>query len=318
MSAATPDILLPDHAEAGPRDGVLKPVGAVLVMGGGIAGVQSALDLAEQGYYVYLVENSPAIGGTMAMLDKTFPTNDCSMCILSPKLVEAERHLNIELITYADVISLEGEPGRFKARIRKRARSIDPDKCVGCGACVENCLVQNQIHLPHDGDIRVVLPEQSEELQILDDILQRHNFDSANLIAMLLEINERFRYLSEPHLNYVSLRTQIPLSQIYHVATFYSAFSLTPRGKHEIKVCMGTTCHLMGAPRILEEICGILNVEPGQTTRDGLFTVETVNCLGQCAFAPAIAIDHHHFSMERGRCREVIDQFVQSHAQVPA
>ncbi|MGB9846150.1 MAG: FAD-dependent oxidoreductase, partial [Desulfotomaculales bacterium] len=74
-------------------------VGAVMVVGAGIAGIQASLDLAESGYYVYLVESSPAIGGTMPMLDKTFPTNDCSMCILSPKLVECGRHLNIEILT---------------------------------------------------------------------------------------------------------------------------------------------------------------------------------------------------------------------------
>ena len=87
-----------------------KPVGAVLVVGGGIGGIQAALDLAESGYYVYLVEKSPQIGGVMAQLDKTFPTCDCSVCILSPKLVECARHLNIELLSYADVEEIQGNP----------------------------------------------------------------------------------------------------------------------------------------------------------------------------------------------------------------
>src|SRR5512142_2716473 len=87
--------------------------GAVMVVGGGIAGTQAALDLAGSGFYVYLVEHSPSIGGAMARLDKTFPTNDCSMCILSPKLVECGRHLNIELMTMADVEAIEGEAGHF-------------------------------------------------------------------------------------------------------------------------------------------------------------------------------------------------------------
>ena len=117
-------------------------VGAVLVLGGGIAGIQAALDLADSGYKVYLVEKSPAIGGTMAQLDKTFPTNDCSMCILSPKLVEAARHLNIEVITYADLVEVRGEPGKFKAKIRKRARYVDLEKCTGCGECYNNCPVK--------------------------------------------------------------------------------------------------------------------------------------------------------------------------------
>ena len=117
-------------------------VGAVMVVGGGIGGIQAALDLAESGYKVYLVEESPAIGGTMAQLDKTFPTNDCSMCILSPKLVECGRHPNIELLTYSDILSSEGEPGHFKVKIRKRARSVDLEKCTGCGACYASCPVR--------------------------------------------------------------------------------------------------------------------------------------------------------------------------------
>jgi heterodisulfide reductase subunit A-like polyferredoxin len=116
-------------------------VGAVLVVGGGIAGVQASLDLAESGYYVYLLESSPAIGGVMAQLDKTFPTNDCSMCILSPKLVEAGRHLNIEIIPNAELLSLKGEPGNFKAEIRKRPRYVDLEKCTSCNDCTEVCPV---------------------------------------------------------------------------------------------------------------------------------------------------------------------------------
>ena len=119
--------------------------GSVLVVGGGIAGMQSALDLADSGYYVYLLEKSPSIGGVMSQLDKTFPTNDCAMWIISPKLVEVGRHLNIELITYADLESVEGSPGNFKVRIKKRARSINMDLCTGCGSCVENCPVTNDI-----------------------------------------------------------------------------------------------------------------------------------------------------------------------------
>ena len=121
-----------------------KKVGAVLVIGGGIGGIQAALDLADSGFYVYLLEKSPAIGGTMSQLDKTYPTNDCSMCIMAPKLVECGRHLNIEIITYADIESVEGSAGNFKVKVKKRARSIDLDRCIGCGLCVENCPVTNQ------------------------------------------------------------------------------------------------------------------------------------------------------------------------------
>lgn len=116
--------------------------GAVLVVGGGIAGIQASLDLAESGYFVYLVESSPAIGGTMAMLDKTFPTNDCSMCILSPKLVECGRHLNIKILTMADVVDVQGEPGNFTVTVRQRPRYVDVEKCKGCGDCAEACPIE--------------------------------------------------------------------------------------------------------------------------------------------------------------------------------
>jgi len=121
-----------------------EKIGAVMVVGGGIGGIQAALDLADSGFYVYLVERSSSIGGRMAQLDKTFPTNDCSMCIMGPKLVECGRHLNIEIITYADIESIQGSPGNFKVKIRKRARSINTELCTGCGICVENCPVTNQ------------------------------------------------------------------------------------------------------------------------------------------------------------------------------
>jgi len=121
----------------------MTKVGAVLVVGGGIGGVQSALDLADSGYKVYLVDRAPAIGGIMAMLDKTFPTNDCSMCILSPKLVAAGRHKDIELMTLTEVLGVEGEPGAFKVRLKRHARSVDLSKCTGCGDCLTKCPVKD-------------------------------------------------------------------------------------------------------------------------------------------------------------------------------
>ncbi|MDO8716011.1 MAG: FAD-dependent oxidoreductase, partial [Dehalococcoidales bacterium] len=116
-----------------------EKIGAVMVVGGGIGGIQASLDLANAGFKVYLVEESPAIGGKMASLDKTFPTNDCAMCTLSPKLVECGRHPNIELLTYSELLDIQGDPGNFTATVLRHARSVDESKCTGCGICVEKC-----------------------------------------------------------------------------------------------------------------------------------------------------------------------------------
>ena len=116
-----------------------QPIGSVLVVGAGIGGMQAALDLAEAGLKVHLLERSPAIGGIMAQLDKTFPTNDCAMCIMSPKLVEVGRHLNIDILTTAEVEEITGEPGDFRVKIRQHPRYVNLAPCTGCGDCAEAC-----------------------------------------------------------------------------------------------------------------------------------------------------------------------------------
>jgi heterodisulfide reductase subunit A len=121
---------------------------ATLIIGAGIAGMQAALDIANAGYKVYLVERKPSIGGHMAQLDKTFPTLDCSACIMTPRMVEVARHPNIELLTYSEVEAVEGKSGSFRARIRKKARSVDADKCTSCGLCMEQCPIRNEAYLP--------------------------------------------------------------------------------------------------------------------------------------------------------------------------
>ncbi len=122
-----------------PEDGHF---GDVLVVGGGISGIQASLDLAAAGFKVYLVEKSPTIGGHMAQLDKTFPTNDCSMCIESPKFVECSRHPNIEILTYTEVDRVDGEAGDFSVTLVKKPRYVIESKCTGCTTCVEYCPVR--------------------------------------------------------------------------------------------------------------------------------------------------------------------------------
>ena len=120
----------------------IDKIGSIAIVGGGIAGVQTALDIANSGFKVHLVEEKPSVGGVMAQLDKTFPTNDCSSCIMGPKLVELANHPNIEILAYTDVLDLDGNPGHFQLTLKKKARAVDPEKCVGCGYCAEKCPVK--------------------------------------------------------------------------------------------------------------------------------------------------------------------------------
>lgn len=121
-----------------------KSSGSVLVVGGGIGGIQTSLDLVEAGFHVYMVEKSPAIGGVMAQLDKTFPTNDCSMCILSPKLVACGRNQNIDIIPNAEVSKITGRPGEFKATVKVHPRFVDRNLCTGCGTCMVYCPIERE------------------------------------------------------------------------------------------------------------------------------------------------------------------------------
>ena len=244
-----------------------KRVGAALVVGGGIAGMQAALDLAESGIKVYLVERNPSIGGAMAQLDKTFPTNDCAMCTLAPRMVDCGRHINIEKLTYSEILGIQGEPGRFHVQIRKKARSVDPSKCTGCEECAQNCLVRYKAYLE---PVEVAEPELTpEERSKVVDIINHHRSKVAPLIGVLQDINEEFRYLPAPVLRYVSRELDIPLAHILKVSTFYSLFSLKPRGRHVITVCQGTTCFVRGAERIMGELKKALGFSPGEVTGVG-------------------------------------------------
>lgn len=268
-------------------------VGAVLVAGGGIAGIQVATDLAKSGFYVYLVEKSPSIGGTMAQLDKTFPTNDCSMCILGPKLVGAGRHHNIKLVTYADIERIEGEPGNYTVSINKRARSVDPEKCTGCGACTKECPVRYRIRVPEKTTISPAIRDQEE----IDRIIAKYAYLPNSIIQVLLDVNQKYNYLPKDILEYLSVQIRIPMARIYRIITFYKAFSLTPKGKYHFKVCMGTACHVRGAEPLRETIEREI-----QGTPEGLFSLETVNCLGACAAGPVIVMnEEYHGNMDQGK-----------------
>jgi len=122
---------------------------SVLVVGGGIAGIQASLDLANRGTKVYMVEKTPSIGGRMAQLDKTFPTLDCSICILAPKMIECFRHPNISLLTYSEVKEIKGEAGNFTVKILRKPRYVIAEKCTGCGTCMEKC----PIKVPNEFDM---------------------------------------------------------------------------------------------------------------------------------------------------------------------
>jgi heterodisulfide reductase subunit A len=119
-----------------------NPLETAMVIGGGVAGMQAALDIANQGYHVVLVEKTPSIGGVMAMLDKTFPTLDCSACILTPRLSEVSHHPSIDLLTYSEVKGISGQAGDFRVQVLKKARGVLIDKCSGCGECVPHCPIQ--------------------------------------------------------------------------------------------------------------------------------------------------------------------------------
>jgi NADH:ubiquinone oxidoreductase subunit E/NAD-dependent dihydropyrimidine dehydrogenase PreA subunit len=294
----------------------------VLVVGGGIAGIHAALTLANAGKKVYLVEREPSIGGHMAKFDKTFPTLDCAACILTPKMCEVGTHPNINLLTHSQVEGVSGYVGNYRVKIRRKARFVDESKCTGCLQCLARCPVQYKAYpfstepgkngeshgLPAEPEleqeVRNVVdralalhqPVRARVTTVLQDIVpvdRRSPFQDAcraPLIAILQDINRDLGYLPEAALRYVSRHTKVPLVSVYHVATFYKAFSLQPRGKHLIRVCLGTACHGRGALQVLGAIIGMLQFEPGQTTPDHKFTLETVNCLGTCALAPVVTI----------------------------
>lgn len=285
---------------------VVEVTPAVMVVGAGIAGIQASLDIANAGYRVYLVEKDPSVGGRMAQLDKTFPTLDCSACILTPKMSEVGRHANIELMTYSEVEDVEGYVGNFRVTVKRKPRFVNAEQCTGCGDCSIACPVK---YVPREPPPPAVPELDDEERGTIDSIIEKFGCDEENLIQVLQDVNLIYHYLPEAIMRYVSSSMKVPLSRIYHVATFYSAFSLKPRGKHTVKVCMGTACHTRGAPQILDELQRQLGITAGGTTEDHMFSLETVNCLGCCALAPVVVIDDDYYSTSPGKVGSLLRKY---------
>jgi NADH:ubiquinone oxidoreductase subunit E len=284
-----------------------KKIGAALIVGGGIGGMQAALDLAESGIKVYLVDNKPSIGGVMAQLDKTFPTNDCAMCTMAPRLVEIGRHDNIEIITMADIESVSGEPGNFKIKLKKRARYIDEEKCTGCGLCVSNCPVRNIIYVSPDKEvIQIPTEDQAKIKKIIDEYKDKTNV----LLPVLEDAHDEYGFLPEEVIKYIAQELNYPLSLAYRLVTFYNAFSLVPRGKTVIRVCMGTACYVKGAKRILTEVEKRLDIKLGETTPDLQFSIEAVNCVGCCGQSPVITVnDEIHGYMKQAMVPDILNEY---------
>jgi NADH-quinone oxidoreductase subunit E len=133
--------------------------------------------------------------------------------------------------------------------------------------------------------------EATMDTDRIDQIIDKHQGEASSLIQVLLEIQSDHHWLPKEALERVSERLQVPLTRIHHIATFYKAFSLVPKGRHEIHVCMGTACHVRGALRVLDTVQDLTGIKPGETDLDLKFSLETVNCLGCCALGPVMVID---------------------------
>ncbi len=144
----------------------------------------------------------------------------------------------------------------------------------------------------------------------VDQIIDKHHGEASSLIQVLLDIQSEHHWLPKHVLDRISERLQVPLSRILHIATFYKAFSLVPKGRHEIHICMGTACHVRGAPRVLDTVQAFTGINPGETDVDLKFSLETVNCLGCCALGPVMEIDGQtHGRMSPGETADVLKNY---------
>ncbi len=150
-------------------------------------------------------------------------------------------------------------------------------------------------------------------LQRVDEIVNSYDSEKESLIQVLQDISSEYGYLPEPCLRRITERLNIPLTEVFAAATFYKAFSLEPRGKHLIHVCLGTACHVRGASQVLSKIERRLSIEAGQTSRDLTFTLETVNCLGACALGPVVMVDgEYHGQMTQAKVDRLLDRYIEA------
>ncbi|UCG67589.1 MAG: NAD(P)H-dependent oxidoreductase subunit E [Deltaproteobacteria bacterium] len=144
----------------------------------------------------------------------------------------------------------------------------------------------------------------------IDKIIDKYQGDAGSLIQVLLEIQSENRWLPKEALEKVSKKLKVPLNRIQHIVTFYKAFSLVPKGRHEVHVCTGTACHVRGAPRLLDSVQDLIGIRPGETDLDLKFSLETVNCLGCCALGPVMVVDgEYHGKMAPAKSEEVLKDY---------
>jgi len=225
---------------------------------------------------------------------------------MSPRLVEVGRHKDIEIITLSEIEGLRGQPGNFTVTLKKRPRFVDEKKCTGCGTCVSNCPTRNSVQILEQTKVELE-PEYREQVE---KIVAKHKDRKGPLMPILQEINGTLGYFPETAVQYVARETGYPVAHIYRIVTFYSAFSVTPRGKYVINVCMGTACYVRGSERLMEKFSDMLEVKPGETTRDRMFTLNSVRCIGCCGLAPAVAIgDQVHGKLTVADVPNIINQY---------
>jgi len=148
------------------------------------------------------------------------------------------------------------------------------------------------------------------DVSIVDEIVLQHMEESARIVPILQDVQRHYRYLPEEALRHVAGRLRIPCSRVYAVANFYGTFTLKPRGKQLIRVCMGTACHLRGSPKLMDLFASKFKVEDGGTSSDGKFSVEAVHCLGACALAPVVTVDDKYFDeVSPDKLLKIIKQF---------